>query len=594
MSATLTPEEKLKKKSIAQAKSAIENFLIELNITKILYVDDKCSINDLKEIFIGNLSALKRTNPVLELFGSWSGSATAFKSRMTKLWDDADESEKRELYVKLLEFEGNLEDIENSMAPLKLKEHLGDKIDLFSPTEWVNQKDDVLAKLNSESRVLCLFDIDFGNAPPPDGRNGIALAVEVLSIDAISNYVFCGIFSHLFNINQEFERRNEISNSESIDKEKFYTISKKRFTSSDYLPALAEGIRNTLLISEIEYLKKESTSIIKSSFNKSLKELKELTPSTFNHVIQKSSRKEGNWEMTNLLRINSIINTDKSLNNLISKTKREKINKSLTNIRRVEKIKTGGDTPYDKNQLVSLRKREILIDGRIINELHFPISNGDIFRIEDKNYILLGQPCNLALRTSGKRDIRGGQIFSTAFLLELEIVENTLLSKVSKSQLLTMGFIEKTDLTNDKSEIVRFPLFKTISLAPLDLTVFNSDGRAKINFNQQTSSLATIQDSWKVRYQQLHKQFSNYKDNIRIFKKLKSSEKQSIKESIYYGELFKGFKLNNDNCLNSTSSILTLNIKRIGHYKSPYSADLLQQFMDYLSRNAFERNFLND
>ncbi len=590
----LTPEEKLKNKSIAQAKSAIESFLRELNINKILYVDDKCSINDLKEIFIGSLLTLKGESPEKELFGSWSGSNTVFKSRVTKLWDDANEPEKRELYIKLLEFKGNKEDIENSMAPLKLKEHLGDKIDLFSPTEWVNQKDAILAQLNEDSKVLCLFDIDFGTAPPPDGRNGKTLAVEVLSLEAISNFVYCGIFSHLFNVSQEFEQRNEISKSHNLDKDKFYTISKKRFTSSDYLPALAEGIKNTLLISEIEYLKKESTTIIKSSFNKSLEELKELTPDTFNHVIQKSSKKEGSWEMTNLLRINSIINTDKSLNNLLSKNKREKINKSLSKIRRVEKVKTGADTPYDKEQIVSLRKREIYIDAKILNELHFPISNGDIFKIENKNYILLGQPCNLALRSSGKRDIRGGQIFSTAFLLELEVVENEALSKVSKSQLLTMGFIEKTELPNDKSEIVRFPLFKTISLAPLDLTVFNSSGIACINLNQEKSSLQTLQDSWKVRYIQLHKQFSGYRNNIRVFKNLKSKDKEILKDSIYYGDLFKGFKINNEGSLNSKSTKLTLNIERTGHYKSPYSADLLQQFMDYLSRNAFERNFLND
>jgi hypothetical protein len=106
--------------------------------------------------------------------------------------------------------------------------------------------------------------------------------------------------------------------------------------------------------------------------------------------------------------------------------------------------------------------------------------------------------------------------------------------------------------------------------------------------------LLTLQDSWKVRYIQLHKQFSDYRDNIRIFKKLKSTEKDKLKDSIYYGSIFKGFKINNEESLNSKSTKLTLNIERTGHYKSPYSADLLQQFMDYLSRNAFERNFLND
>jgi hypothetical protein len=197
MTITLTPEEKSQRKSIAQAKTAIENFLTELNIDRILYVDDKCSINELREIFIGNLVALKATSPDKELFGSWGGTIALFKARITQIWDEADEPSRRQLYVQLLEFENNQEDIENSMAPLRLKEHLGKKIDLFSPTEWVDQKDAILAQLNADSKVLCLFDIDFTNAPLPDGRDGKDLAVEVLSIKGISDFVYCGIFSHL-------------------------------------------------------------------------------------------------------------------------------------------------------------------------------------------------------------------------------------------------------------------------------------------------------------------------------------------------------------------------------------------------------------
>lgn len=590
----ITPEEKLKIKSIAQAKSAIENFLKELKIGKILYVDDKCSINELREIFIGNLITLKGKLPEEELFGSWEGSVAPFRSRITKLWDSEDEPGKRQLYLQLLEFENNQEDIDNSMAPLKLKEHLGEKIDLFSPTEWVEQKDAILAQLNADSKVLCLFDIDFGNAPLPDGRDGKDLAVEVLSSEDISDFVYCGIFSHLFNVSQEFEQRNEISISHSLDKDKFYTISKKRFTASDYLPALAEGIRNTLLIGEVEYLKKESASIIKSSFNKSLIEFNNLTPDTFNHIIQKSSKKEGNWEMTNLLRINSIINTEKSYKILLSKPKRTNINSRLSKIRSVEKIKTGGDTPYDKSQLVSLRNREVFTESRIINELHFPISNGDIFQIQDKDYILLGQPCNLALRSTGKRDIRGGQIFNTGFLLQLEDVKKEVIDRFPKNQLFTIGIIENSTLQNDLVTIVRFPLFKTVSLAPLDLTIYNEDGKAIINLNNKTNESTTLQDSWKGRYKELHKQFSKYRDNIKLFKKLKSVDKENLKNAIYYGDLFKGYNINNDNCLNRKHSKLSLNIERTKNYKSNYSADLLQQFMDYLARNAFDRNFLND
>lgn len=468
---TLTEEEKEAKKLVDQAKNAINGFLRELGISKILYVDDKCSINELKESFIGTLLTLKASSPTETPFGSWSGAVAPFRARISKMWDDADENEKRQLYIQLLEFENNAEDIANSIAPLKLKEHLGDKIDLFSPTEWVNQKDVVLQALTADSKALCLFDIDFGNAPPPDGRDGRDFAVELLSTPVISDFVHCGIFSHLFDVSEEYERRNEYSETHNLDKNKFYTISKRRFTADKFLPALAEGIKNTLLISEIELLKTESSKIIKSSAKKSLVEINNLKPDSFNHIIQKSSKKEGSWEMTTLLRVNSIINTEKSLQTLLSKTTRKKINKSIIQIRKVEKIKTGGDTPYDKSEVINLRRKELFIGQEILNKLHYPLSNGDMFKIEENDYILLGQPCNLALRSSGKRDIRGKLFFDTGFLLELETVTTEYIKNLSKNQLLNLGIIEQSINNSDNHLIVRFPLFKAVSLGPLDLCV---------------------------------------------------------------------------------------------------------------------------
>jgi len=42
----------------AQAKTAILNFLDKLGIKKIVYVDDRCSINELKEAFVGKLGTV--------------------------------------------------------------------------------------------------------------------------------------------------------------------------------------------------------------------------------------------------------------------------------------------------------------------------------------------------------------------------------------------------------------------------------------------------------------------------------------------------------------------------------------------------------
>jgi hypothetical protein len=589
----IAKEEKQKNKDNGQAKNAILQFLTELGINRIIYIDDRCSIQELKEAFIGKLKALYSTKPKELDFVNWESPQPVFESEINTKWDEEEDQERRKLFLSVLKFENNQEELENSVAPLKLKEHLGDKIDLLSPTEWVSKKDEIVAELTATSKILFLFDIEFKHAPLHDGRDGRDLAVELLSTEAINGFVYCGIFSHLFDVDNETEKRNEYCTTHNLEKEKFYTISKKRFQNDSYLPGLAEGIRNTLLINEVEYLKKEASKILRKSFKDSLNEIEDLNPDSFNHIIQKSSRKEGIWEMATLIRINNIVTKDKALNTLLSKPKRTNINKSLAHIRKVEKIKTGGETPFDKTQIQKLRHKELYIENSILNQLHFPISNGDIFRINNKDFILLGQPCNLALRSNGKRDIGRGKTYETGFLLEIESVSKEAFNKLKGGQLSTIGLLENSDIVSESYSIVRFPMFQTVSLSPLDLTVFNADGKAIINLNKLENDSSIIQESWKLRYKKLHEIFLEYRDNISTFKKLKSSNKDNLRSLIYYGEIFKNYDINNENVLNHSGNKITIDIQRTSYYREPYSSDLLQKFMQYLSRNAFDRDFLN-
>lgn len=58
-------------KSEAQAKTAILKFLEQLNIQKIVYVDDRCSINELKDAFIGKLKSHYADKPKELDFVNW-------------------------------------------------------------------------------------------------------------------------------------------------------------------------------------------------------------------------------------------------------------------------------------------------------------------------------------------------------------------------------------------------------------------------------------------------------------------------------------------------------------------------------------------
>lgn len=580
--------EQAKQAANNQAKAAILSILSDIGISKIVYVDDRCAMQELKEACIGKLKSLKSSNPDGFDEIDFTLAQAVFDKRINDLWDGKDDPGKRELFLNVLKAENNSEELENSVAPMKLKEILQDKIELLSPAEWVAQKTTYTSTLSDTSKILFLFDIQFTHAPLPDNRDGRHLASELLSEHTIKDYLYCGVFSHLFSIDEEHTKRKEYCSSFSIDPNRFYTISKKRYREDSYLPGLAEGIRNTLVIDEVQYLKKEVSKVLKESFKKSLEEIDNLTPESFNHIIQKSSLKEGAWEMSTLFRLSNIISYQNALNSLLPKTKRTKINESLSKIRKVEKVKTGSETPTDKAQVKELRTRELFLPEPILNQLHFPTSNGDIYRVNEREYILLAQPCNLALRSDGKRS----RSYDIGFFIEIEKISLTDYQQLGAGQLGAIEKIENPNLPEGEIQIARFASFDTVSLIPLDLAVFNTNGKSTINLKELENKSTTIQDSWKKRYKIIHKQFSEYKKRIIVIRKLKASNKNLVKDAIYKGDLFKGFNINNENVLSrANSTILNFDIQRIGHYRQQYSSDLLQKFMQYLSRNAFDHDF---
>lgn len=291
--------------------------------------------------------------------------------------------------------------------------------------------------------------------------------------------------------------------------------------------------------------------------------------------------------MDTLIRVSDIITSYNALSTLVSNARRTKINQCLKKIRQIESIKTGGETPFDKTQVLDLRHKELYIKDNIQNSLHYPLSNGDIFNIQGKEYILLVQPCNISLRKDGKRD----RNYNIGLLVELETIEKETFQNYKKGQLATVEVIEDVTLPSNLLKVARFSTFQSVSLSPLDLTVFNKEGIAKINLSELDNTSSTIQESWKKRYKELHKIFSEFANGIKVFRKIRVANKDILKYSVFNGSVFTGYKIDNEKSLSQRGKLLKFNITRVAHYKSPYSDDLLQKFMLYLSRNAFEHDF---
>ena len=64
---------------------------------------------------------------------------------------------KKRIIPKILRFENNLEELSNSVAPLRLKTILKDKIELLAPSEWIVQKSSIIHELSNNAKILFLL-----------------------------------------------------------------------------------------------------------------------------------------------------------------------------------------------------------------------------------------------------------------------------------------------------------------------------------------------------------------------------------------------------------------------------------------------------
>jgi hypothetical protein len=594
------------------------NLLDTENIAHIIYVDDKFDIEGQKEVYKARLIELKNNENYIgsNTFNGidWTGPIPRFESLILELWD-ASENKSELLYEVCTHIRD--EDSANIIPALEIKSCYGDRIKLMTPDEWVTEKYQIIKDLEEGKRALCLFDFEFqsGNKLIP-GRNGAELAKLLIDEPDCTERVVCGIFSHKFTEEQEDEFREKYSTDYNIEESRFYTISKRRFAFDPQITGFAEGIKSLLLLPYIEQLKTESLIVLEKSNTKAGDRIKKMTPKTFNQIIQKSSLKEGVWEISTLFRLYGILSKEENYNMIADSAVRQKFNGSIKKIREIDLKDTGYNTTISNPQLTELRNSELYLSGDVINKLHLPLTNGDIFEIKGKEYILLVQPCNLALRAEGDNCGKRDYNYDVGMLIPLRQIPKDKLNITTEE----IKIAEKSD----RFYVAYFPGFQIVSLDILDLSVFNEDGKARIDFSVTSLTNDVIHFPWLKRYEYIHKASLRYETKILEFITIKESITKSInqkrgvlqssegelkdqlkqeigvlqshlnnteKNILEISDLAK-FKIDYSKIYNENRTLDT-NIRRVKHYKSPYSDDLLQKFMLYLSRNAFDHDFTN-
>lgn len=572
------------------AVNAINTLLEKEGIEKVLYIDDKFDVEAQKGFFIGMMKQVKSSGnfpkeSVFEEDINWNLPDAAFDKIVLKLWEEADS--KKDLIHAVSNIIGDNES-SNIIPALEFKDHfLGDNVILLTPEEWIEKKNEILDAVTGDSKVLCLFDFELENFTGPNNeKNGIQLAKELIE-SGYEDKVICGIFSHKYSEEQEDSYRKQYSKEFGLSKKYFCTISKSRFAFDPKLNGFAEGIKYILITRYIEDLKTKSIKILKKSNKKTIKDFKNVSPKTFNQIIQKSSYKEGIWEIESLFRLNTIINSDANLSSLLDEDVRKEFDNSVLGVRNIDSVHTGFNKKISPESL-QIREKELYTNQNYLNKLNLPIANGDIFEINSKKYILAVQPCNLALRSNGMRN----RSYNKGILIPLIDLDG------KKFNATTSYKLYRTD-SNDKVLCALFSEYQNIKLDILDLTVFNSESSAIIDMNVgDVNDNNVIQESWKKRYKAIHKNFSKEEKVYQAYKTIRekldgkfTSEFNLLNAFFNNPHSTEQFKIKDLEVYHYENRVFDFKIKRVKRYKEPYSTDLLHSFMSYLSRNGFDIDF---
>ena len=592
--------------TLDDAKKAISKLLKATNITEVYYIDD--IFQDDKEIdehFEEFLAAIEECHSNGQTEGLPNEIIYAdidnLDDEVRRWWAEMTLDQKKQMLKRYISGE------EEDRQPAVSIQAVMDKLcKCCSPFVWDKEyKTDVKEKINAGQSILLLFDYALSK-----GRNGLKYAEEALALN--TDCAYCGIISNQFSIDDEFRQREEYKKQNP--KYYIYPLAKERLTiKTDDYSAFISGLKNILWVKHIELIKEHTNAILQQAFNETINRYLDIQPPTYKQIIVDSSFTEGCQEIDTTLRLFQII-LDKKIKESITEETLSLINKESDIILNIQnQYNANSSHPKVNKQATDFIKDERFLDGSIINTLYAPIQNGDIFKIEDNLWILLCQPCNISIRKNGDRSNK----YDTGFLVRLMPTDKVTSSsskldqickdvknmfpKAINAQVINSYKKEIQHILASKDQlnyslsfdienieyIAQLNAFQTMSLSLLDNVSFNKEGKVIIDFTEVDLPQGVHRNLSK-RYQNIKAEF---KDWIQI--------KENVNNLCYdcqwlfdmkaiFSKYFNGIKYE----YSENNQVIILPIQRIGHYRRPYSDDLLTQFSHYISRAGFPHPFV--
>jgi len=549
------------------AKKSIRQALEALKITRVVCVDDDYPrFNHADAIGICVEIGPEKSKSIAGLESiPFDSHEDVWKEKFKMNWDGLTEPKRIAIGTALRAAKGDEPSVESISTLAELLDFC--ELKELLPSEWDAQKQQLIEE-SATKITLFLFDRHLSGEGENDGKDaGIKLLEEAIE----SEKTICGILSSTIQIDEEYEQWNEFIAEHNIPADRFVLISKEHLEADESKLGFARMIKLAVLNSPCKQLADLVVQAIKSGVADAHKDVSEIRIYDFEDIVFRKSRDEGEWEPDTLYRIFGLFQKGKVRQQIKGNTD---IQKLVQKIRSVLDIQT--HTSFSSRPTSwKIQRMDWYEDAADLNAHNVPISLGDIFeKPGGKRFVLLAQPCDLMIRSDGKRAYGLSEVY---------------LAEIFKSEEHHDGEFELKyfDQNDGTSHFVRFGFRHAVFLDMLDLCAINADGVAR--YIKEMKAPEIMIRSLKERIQKLS---GGYEAAIAKISALEY--KQRTKEAVRELTPPSSSQALFASTFEAKPPAIVYQCKRVGRISSPYSDALLSAFCAHLSRPAFAVDFARE
>lgn len=569
----------------ANAKTLLDT----VGVSRVLVIDDEYA--DWVERLLGICSELESADagdlPHLEGV-QFDAPTEIWTNQVRAVWERLHREERRETLAAARHLESASEDGAARDGPAEppgvddraadcLEDVLGSiggcEFVTLSLGDWEERREAMLAE-DAARRTLFLFDRGYGDERAGTDDEGFELIREVLKRDSGA----CGLITHTVPAGAEYQAWQTMATQHDLDRDRFVVVAKGRLNGErpDYYGFLAM-VRLAALCDRYAEVRSIAWSAFEASVSEAKSELDDLTVLDFDRVVFASSRQEGVWETDTLFRVFGILMRQQAGRRLRADAN---VLEAVAGARRVSAMPVEITEAFagqrDPAAALRIQRFEVYDAGGELNDWHTPIGLGDIFQIAPtgNDYILLGQPCDLVVRSKGLRNHEDRWLGPMVAVAEIARGEDRSGAVWGK-----LPFYEEE---SGGPAFVSYVRVHQVRLAVLDLCVFRPDGSAAIDLGADCPD--GLIEAWRKRYGKIK---SHFRDAFDLHSELVKAGVDEASRSVALPDASTTLQVEKTLCGNT----VRYGVERVLRLRQPWSAALLTEFAQYRARPAFEHSF---